>query len=116
VVNQILVRFDPHGLKNLPRYIGITPHAGVCFALVSSQLDCDRMDYLLRHADDRRKYGMYDLEWVLHALRIDEQSDSGFMLTQGLYSVEEYLRLLLRCSAGYFHRTLRSAEAARIQR
>ncbi len=36
--------------------------------LVSSQLDVDRFDYLLRDSlMTGAKYGMYDLEWILHA-------------------------------------------------
>src|SRR5262249_28431853 len=39
--------------------------------LVTSQLDVDRMDYLLRDAHYTGVgYSAYDLEWILHALRI----------------------------------------------
>ena len=41
--------------------------------LVSSQLDVDRMDYLLRDSlMTGAKYGVYDLEWIINALAIDE--------------------------------------------
>ena len=44
--------------------------------LVSSQLDVDRMDYLLRDSlMTGAKYGLYDLEWIINALQIDEQGD-----------------------------------------
>ena len=81
--------------------------------LVSSQLDCDRMDYLLRDSlMTGAKYGMYDLEWVLHALRIDESSDRIYVESKGLYAVEEYLQArYYMFRQVYFHRTLRSAEA-----
>src|ERR1051325_5414884 len=37
--------------------------------LVSSQLDVDRMDYLLRDSlMTGAKYGIYDLEWIINAL------------------------------------------------
>jgi HD superfamily phosphohydrolase len=41
--------------------------------MISSQLDADRIDYLLRdcHATGAQ-YGRFDLEWLLHALRIGE--------------------------------------------
>src|SRR6185436_11531547 len=44
--------------------------------LVSSQLDVDRMDYLLRDSlMTGAKYGIYDLEWIINALAIDEEHD-----------------------------------------
>ncbi len=44
--------------------------------LVSSQLDVDRMDYLLRDSlMTGAKYGIYDLEWIINALSIDEEGD-----------------------------------------
>jgi len=81
--------------------------------LVSSQLDCDRMDYLLRDSlMTGAKYGIYDLEWVLHALRIDESNDRIYVESKGLYAVEEYLQArYYMFRQVYFHRTLRSAEA-----
>ena len=81
--------------------------------LVSSQLDCDRMDYLLRDSlMTGAKYGLYDLEWVLHALRIDELNDRIYVEAKGLYAVEEYLQArYYMFRQVYFHRTLRSAEA-----
>jgi uncharacterized protein len=81
--------------------------------LVSSQLDCDRMDYLLRDSlMTGAKYGIYDLEWVLHALKIDESSDRVYVESKGLYAVEEYLQArYYMFRQVYFHRTLRSAEA-----
>lgn len=80
--------------------------------LVSSQLDCDRMDYLLRDSlMTGAKYGIYDLEWVLHALKIDEASDRVCVESKGLYAVEEYLQArYYMFRQVYFHRTLRSAE------
>ena len=81
--------------------------------LVSSQLDCDRMDYLLRDSlMTGAKYGIYDMEWVLHALKIDEHSDRVYVEAKGLYAVEEYLQArYYMFRQVYFHRTLRSAEA-----
>jgi len=81
--------------------------------LVSSQLDCDRMDYLLRDSlMTGAKYGIYDLEWVLRALDIDPESDRIIVESKGLYAVEEYLQArYYMFRQVYFHRTLRSAEA-----
>lgn len=85
-----------------------------CLAqLVSSQLDVDRMDYLLRDSlMTGAKYGIFDLEWIINALRIDEEHDRIFVGARGLYAVEEYLQArYYMFRQVYFHRTLRSAEA-----
>jgi hypothetical protein len=112
-VNRALRRFD----SSLPDKIAslyshqYTP--AFVSQLVSSQLDCDRMDYLLRDSlMTGAKYGIYDLEWVLHALKIDEPSDRVYVESKGLYAVEEYLQArYYMFRQVYFHRTLRSAEA-----
>lgn len=81
--------------------------------LVSSQLDVDRMDYLLRDSlMTGAKYGIYDLEWIINALAIDEEADRIYVVARGLYAVEEYLQArYYMFRQVYFHRTLRSAEA-----
>ncbi|MEK6286189.1 MAG: HD domain-containing protein [Acidobacteriota bacterium] len=115
-VNQILSSFD----RELPAKLALLYKHSYSPAfvsqLVSSQLDCDRMDYLLRDSlMTGAKYGMYDLEWVLHALRIDESRDQIYVESKGLYAVEEYLQArYYMFRQVYFHRTLRSAEAVLI--
>lgn len=81
--------------------------------LVSSQLDVDRMDYLLRDSlMTGAKYGMYDLEWIINALQIDQEADRIYIAARGVYAVEEYLQArYYMFRQVYFHRTLRSAEA-----
>src|SRR5213080_2695006 len=81
--------------------------------LVSSQLDVDRMDYLLRDSlMTGAKYGMYDLEWSINAIQIDEEADRIYIAARGVYAVEEYLQArYYMFRQVYFHRTLRSAEA-----
>jgi len=81
--------------------------------LVSSQLDADRMDYLLRDSlMTGAKYGIYDLEWVIKSLEIDEENDRLYVSARGIYAVEDYLQArYYMFRQVYFHRTLRSAEA-----
>jgi uncharacterized protein len=81
--------------------------------LVSSQLDVDRFDYLLRDSlMTGAQYGNYDLEWILHALEIDEERDRIYVAANGLYAVEQYLQArYYMFRQVYFHRALRSAEA-----
>ena len=81
--------------------------------LVSSQLDVDRMDYLLRDSlMTGAKYGVYDLEWIIKSIEIDEAQDRLYVSAPGLYAVEDYLQArYYMYRQVYFHRTLRSAEA-----
>lgn len=81
--------------------------------LVSSQLDVDRMDYLLRDSlMTGAKYGIYDLEWIIKSIEIDEANDRLYVSAPGLYAVEDYLQArYYMYRQVYFHRTLRSAEA-----
>src|SRR6187549_2652364 len=81
--------------------------------LVSSQLDVDRMDYLLRDSlMTGAKYGIYDLEWIIKSLEIDEENDRLYVSARGVYAVEDYLQArYYMFRQVYFHRTLRSAES-----
>ena len=81
--------------------------------LVSSQLDVDRMDYLLRDSlMTGAKYGVYDLEWIIKSVEIDEPNDRLYVSARGVYAVEDYLQArYYMFRQVYFHRTLRSAEA-----
>jgi HD superfamily phosphohydrolase len=71
------------------------------------------MDYLLRDSlMTGAKYGIYDLEWIINALAIDEEGDRIYVAARGLYAVEEYLQArYYMFRQVYFHRSLRSAEA-----
>ena len=81
--------------------------------LVSSQLDVDRMDYLLRDSlMTGAKYGVYDLEWIIKSIEIDAREDRLYVSARGIYAVEDYLQArYYMFRQVYFHRTLRSAEA-----
>lgn len=81
--------------------------------LVSSQLDVDRMDYLLRDSlMTGAKYGIFDLEWIIKSIEINESDDHLYVSAPGIYAVEDYLQArYYMYRQVYFHRTLRSAEA-----
>ncbi len=81
--------------------------------LVSSQLDVDRMDYLLRDSlMTGAKYGIFDLEWIIKSIEINEADDHLYVSAPGTYAVEDYLQArYYMYRQVYFHRTLRSAEA-----
>jgi len=80
------------------------PSAAIA-ALVSSQLDCDRLDYLLRDSySTGTRYGQLDLERILAGLTL--APDGSLALhPKGLLAVEHYLvvRHLMYCTV-YNHR------------
>jgi hypothetical protein len=112
-VNQVLRDYSPELPGRVAAIIEGTFRPAYLAQLVSSQLDCDRMDYLLRDSlMTGAKYGIFDLEWIVNALAVDEESDRLYVTARGLYAVEEYLQArYYMFRQVYFHRTLRSAEA-----
>lgn len=87
--------------------------------LVSSQLDVDRLDYLLRDGHySGAGYATYDLDWIIHAIQIanvhtgnDDPSDLVIDYRRGMYAVEQYLfaRSYMYAQV-YHHKTVRAAE------
>jgi hypothetical protein len=61
--------------------------------LISSQLDCDRFDYLLRDSYlTGTEYGRFDLQRVLISLEVDEEHDQILVSDEkGKNPVEDYL-------------------------
>tara|TARA_Y100001968_G_scaffold301797_1_gene314446 strand:- start:4496 stop:5737 length:1242 start_codon:yes stop_codon:yes gene_type:complete len=60
-------------------------------SLISSQLDCDRLDYLLRDSySTGASYGQLDLERILSALTLSPDGDLAIN-SKGLMAVEHYL-------------------------
>jgi HD superfamily phosphohydrolase len=112
-VHQALAAFDPALPGKVVAAIDHRYQPAYVGQLVSSQLDVDRFDYLLRDSlMTGAKYGNYDLEWILHALEIDQGNDRIYVASNGLYAVEEYLQArYYMFRQVYFHRSLRSAEA-----
>ncbi|WP_428267650.1 HD domain-containing protein [Haliangium sp.] len=91
---------------------------GFARKLVSSQLDVDRLDYLLRDGHySGAGYATFDLDWILHALRIEsirsgpDPSDLVVDYRRGMYAVEQYLfaRSYMYAQV-YHHKTVRAAE------
>jgi HD superfamily phosphohydrolase len=109
-VHRVLRRHDP----SLPeRVAGLIAgrEKGVARAVLSSQLDADRCDYLLRDAHMTGiGVGRYDLERILLMLDCDEH---GLVAGHGAFeAVEGYLTARYHMyRLVYFHRAVRAAEA-----
>ncbi len=80
--------------------------------LLSSQLDADRLDYLLRdNLQTGSGYGDYDLTWLLHALTVDPDSGRLAVTSKGISAVEAYLQSRYHMYRNvYFHKVVRAAE------
>ncbi len=80
--------------------------------VLSSQLDADRLDYLLRdnHMTGSR-YGDYDLSWLLQAMTIAKTTNRLAVQWKGVSAVEAYLQARYHMYRNvYFHKVVRSAE------
>lgn len=112
-INQVLTAFSPSLADDVASMIKGTFRRRALAQLISSQLDVDRMDYLLRDSlMTGAKYGVYDLEWIVKSIEIDEENDRIFVAAPGIAAVEDYLQArYYMFRQVYFHRTLRAAES-----
>jgi HD superfamily phosphohydrolase len=119
-VHRLLAAYDPAlparvaGLLEGP-LVGASSDAGVGRVLhdcISSQLDADRLDYLLR--DDLMtgsRYGQYDLHWLVRSLTVDEKTMRLAVSYKGVSAVEAYLQARHHMYRNvYFHKVVRSGE------
>lgn len=79
-------------------------------SLISSQIDADRMDYLLRDAYYTGvSYGHFDIERILRVMRPGE--DQVVIKQSGMHAVEDYIMSRYQMYwQVYFHPVTRSAE------
>ncbi|MBC7798532.1 MAG: HD domain-containing protein [Pyrinomonadaceae bacterium] len=111
-INQVLLTYSADLPRRVADVIAGEFRPMALAQLVSSQLDVDRMDYLLRDSlMTGAKYGIFDLEWIIKTIEIDEKNDRLYVSARGMFAVEDYLQArYYMFRQVYFHRTLRSAE------
>jgi HD superfamily phosphohydrolase len=82
-------------------------------AMISSQLDADRFDYLLRDSHMTGvRYGVFDLERLLLMLQVDAAGEKIVVSPKAVLAVEKYLQSRYHMYRQvYFHKTVTSAEA-----
>lgn len=87
-----LDQFHPTLVDDLQQvYLKTYPVPLVC-QLVSSQLDCDRLDYLMRDSYfTGASYGKLDLDRIIMALNYDPTSQKLVVARKGLAAIEHYL-------------------------
>jgi uncharacterized protein len=111
-VHQILFQHDKLMPERVVEFFKGEPKRTFFFDILSSQLDADRLDYLLRdNYMTGSRYGDYDLNWLLHALTIDEAGSRLAVNWKGVSAVEAYLQSRHHMYRNvYFHKVVRSAE------
>ncbi|WEG13060.1 HD domain-containing protein [Pullulanibacillus sp. KACC 23026] len=109
-VNQILKRVSLDFPAKVADVIGKTYQNKLVVSLISSQIDADRMDYLLRDAYFTGvSYGHFDLERILRVMRPKE--DQVVIKQSGMHAVEDYIMSRYQMYwQVYFHPVTRSAE------
>ena len=93
-ISTLLENYD----KELPQQISELFSSKQLFSkplktLISSEIDCDRLDYLLRDSyNTGTKYGLIDLERIISALTFSPDGNIGIK-PKGVFAIEHFLVL-----------------------
>lgn len=109
-INAILKRQSPDFPDKVASVINHSYPNKQVVQLISSQIDCDRMDYLLRDSYfSAAQYGQFDL---MRILRVIQPVEDGIVFDQnGMHAVEDYIvsRFQMYMQV-YFHPASRAVE------
>ncbi len=108
-VNRVLESFTefPNLAKEIVKVLKKEYKPKYISHMVSSQLDCDRFDYLLRDSyTTGTKYGLYALQRIIRSMEVDEENDRMIVVGEkGQIAVEDYLFARYSMYAQvYYHR------------
>ena len=87
--------------------------------IVSSDLDADKMDYLLRDSYFAGvKYGLYDLEKIIESCRVHREKDESYLAisNEGIYALEQLLLAKLHMTQQVYRHRVRLISDAMIVR
>jgi|ERR1043165_7184733 HD superfamily phosphohydrolase len=115
-LHNILENHERGLSKRISRFLIGEYHLKYLPKLISSDIDIDRADYILRDSQlSGLKYGQYDLDWLISSCSIGVKDNSeyviGFNKKKSIRVVEHYLiarRALYETL--YFHKTVSCAE------
>lgn len=112
-IHQVLTDYAPNLPSIVESMLNGMAKPGYLRSLVSSQLDTDRFDYLLRDSlMTGVKYGVFDLDRMIHMLRISPEGDKIIVAEGGLGPVEKYVQARYHMYRQvYLHKTAVAAEA-----
>jgi HD superfamily phosphohydrolase len=109
-INKVLKKVSASFPHKVSEVISKTYENKLIVSLISSQIDADRMDYLLRDAYYTGvNYGNFDIERILRVMRPHE--DYAVIKHSGMHAVEDYIMSRYQMYwQVYFHPVARSAE------
>lgn len=109
-IHRLLEKIDDDLPAKVADVIGKTYENKLVVSLISSQIDADRMDYLLRDAYFTGvSYGHFDIERIWRVMRPD--GDRVVFKSSGMHAVEDYIMSRYQMYwQVYFHPVTRSAE------
>lgn len=91
-IRELLDRFSPDLIDQLEAVLLKKYPLPLVWQLVSSQLDCDRLDYLMRDSYfTGASYGRIDLDRILLAMRYDPVTQQLVVARKGMAAIEHYL-------------------------
>jgi uncharacterized protein len=91
-IRQLLDAFDPKLVHHLAQVYQKKYPLPFVWQLVSSQLDCDRLDYLMRDSYfTGASYGKLDLDRIVMALSYDPVSQQLVVAHKSMTAIEHYL-------------------------
>ena len=91
-IRSLLDCFDPGLLDQIQQVYRKQHPVPLVWQLVSSQLDCDRIDYLMRDSYfTGASYGRLDLDRILLALRYEPVTQQLVVAQKGMAAIEHYL-------------------------
>ncbi len=114
-VHTVLAQADPRYPSQIIQLFNRTFQPAFAVKLLSSQLDVDRMEYLVRDSlCTGVTYGYFDLNWLIHSLRLVQLQDDWELaidLRKGLHAAEGYvLARYYMYQQVYHHKTARAAD------
>lgn len=109
-IHHVLSQVSDGFAQKVSKVIAKTYENKLVVSLISSQIDADRMDYLLRDAYYTGvNYGNFDMERILRVMRPHE--DYAVVKYSGMHAVEDYIMARYQMYwQVYFHPVTRSAE------
>jgi hypothetical protein len=91
-VRMLLDEFDPDLLEQMRLVYHKSHPVPLVWQLVTSQLDCDRLDYLMRDSYfTGASYGKLDLDRILMAMDYDALTQQLVVAKKGMAAIEHYL-------------------------